>query len=75
MKNSFSRQVTVFHGRKLPEEGFLAGYAQLLAIIETQFNIEIPLPDQLAMVFRGMLPLLGSGNCSYKYLVGLEYLH
>lgn len=50
MKNSFSRQVTVFHGRKLPEEGFLAGYGQLIAIIETQFKIEIPLPDKLAMV-------------------------
>lgn len=52
MKNSFSRQVTVFHGRKLPEEGFLAGYAQLIAIIETQFKIEIPLPDKLSMVTK-----------------------
>lgn len=39
----------VFHGRKLPEEGFLVGYALLIEAIESQFKIKVPLPDILAM--------------------------
>jgi len=49
MKHYFSRRVTIFHGRNLPEEGFLVGYALLIEIIENLLKIEMPLPDILAM--------------------------
>ena len=49
MSNYFSQKVTVFHGRALPEDGFLVGYALLIKILESQFNLEVPLPDILAI--------------------------
>ena len=52
MNNYFSRQVINFHGRQLPEEGLLVGYSQLIEIIESRFEIEIPLPDKLAMATK-----------------------
>jgi len=48
--NHFSRKVTAFHGRVLPEEGVLVGYAQLLQILEEQTGRRLPLPNLLAMV-------------------------
>ncbi len=48
--NRFSRKVTTFHGRALPEEGVLVGYAQLLLIIEENTGMSLPLPDVLALV-------------------------
>ncbi len=49
MQHYFSRKVNVFHGRSLPEEGFLVGYALLIDIIESQFKVGLPLPDILAI--------------------------
>lgn len=48
--NRFSRKVTTFHGRILPEEGVLVGYAQLLQILEEHTGRRLPLPSILAMV-------------------------
>jgi hypothetical protein len=42
----FSLQLSVFHGRKVPNEGALVGYG---AIIET-YKLPVPLPQQLAFV-------------------------
>jgi Fic family protein len=42
----FSLKISVFHGRKAPEEGILVGYG---AIIEA-FKLAIPLPNQLALI-------------------------
>ncbi|WP_456866720.1 Fic family protein [Galbibacter sp. BG1] len=49
MSNYFSQQVTVFHGRTLPEQGFLVGYTLLIKVLESQCGLAIPLPDTLAM--------------------------
>jgi Fic family protein len=50
MSNHFSQEVTIFHGRSLPEVGILAGYALLLREIEQQTGNLSPLPKQLAIV-------------------------
>lgn len=50
MNNPFSQKITVFHGRSLPEEGILAGYALLLQKIEQHMGKLLPLPRQLAIV-------------------------
>jgi hypothetical protein len=50
MSNHFSQEVTIFHGRSLPEVGILAGYALLLLEIEQQTGKFSPLPKQLAIV-------------------------
>ncbi|TVR87370.1 MAG: cell filamentation protein Fic [Saprospirales bacterium] len=50
MKDYFSDEVSVFHGRKTPEPGSLVGYAFLIAEIERQLEIHVPLPDKLAIV-------------------------
>ncbi|MCB0372420.1 MAG: Fic family protein [Muricauda sp.] len=47
--NFFSHKVTVFHGRKLPEEGYLVGYSLLISVIGNQFGTAVPLPDIMAM--------------------------
>ena len=47
--NPFSRKVTVFHDRVAPEEGYLAGYALLIDLLNTQ-EILVPLPDRLSLV-------------------------
>ena len=44
--NCFSRAVIVFHGKALPEEGFLAGYGALIS----QYKLKVPLPDRLALI-------------------------
>lgn len=49
MSNRFSRKVTVFHGRTLPEEGFLAGYSLLISEIKSKLDIMVPLPDTLSI--------------------------
>jgi len=47
MKNNrISPEITVFHGRKAPEQGFMVGYG---AIIE-YFDLAVPLPDVLSLV-------------------------
>jgi len=43
---SFSQKVTVFHDRRLPEPGLLAGYAALIRMYE----LTVPLPDVLSFV-------------------------
>ena len=48
--NRFSRKVITFHGRALPEEGILVGYAQLLQILEEHTGRRLPPPDVLALV-------------------------
>jgi len=50
MSNHFSQKVTIFHGRPLPEEGMLAGYALMLQEIEQYTGKLLPLPRQLAIV-------------------------
>lgn len=42
----FSLKISVFHGRKAPEEGILVGYG---ALIEG-FALAMPLPNQLALI-------------------------
>jgi Fic family protein len=44
--NSFSQQITIFHGRTTPEPGLLVGYG---AIIE-KINLPMPLPNRLAII-------------------------
>jgi Fic family protein len=42
----FSLKITIFHGRKAPEEGTLVGYG---ALIEA-FNLDVPVPDVLSLI-------------------------
>ncbi|MEP1085099.1 MAG: Fic family protein [Algoriphagus sp.] len=42
----FSKSVTVFHGRAVPEEGYLAGYSAIIDV----FGIQIPLPNKLVLI-------------------------
>lgn len=45
--NHFSRFVSVFHGRHLPEgESLLAGYSALIEI----YNLQVPLPEVLSAI-------------------------
>ena len=50
MNNYFSHKQTVFHGREMPETGYLAGYAFIIDVIEKETSVSLPIPDQLAMV-------------------------
>ena len=50
MSNYISQEVTTFHGRTTPEPGVLVGYALLITEIEKQSEINVPLPDRLAIV-------------------------
>lgn len=49
MNNVYSQEVSVFRGRRLPERGFLAGYALLLKVIEEQTSQRLPLPTYLSI--------------------------
>lgn len=49
MDNYFSRKVSVFRGRDLPEESFLVGNSLLIAVLEDRFDINLPIPDILAV--------------------------
>jgi hypothetical protein len=42
----FSRPAPVFHGRSLPEEGHVVGYASII----DKLNLSIPIPYQISMV-------------------------
>lgn len=42
----FSREITIFRGRKVPEPATLVGYGALLE----GFQLEVPLPEQLALI-------------------------
>lgn len=44
--NSFSLRISVFHGRKAPEEALLVGYG---ALIE-KLKLAVPLPNRLALI-------------------------
>lgn len=44
--NHFSLKISVFHGRKSPEEGFLVGYGALLEA----YKLEVPVPDILSLI-------------------------
>lgn len=48
--NQFSRKVIAFHGRVMPEEGVLVGYAFLLQILEDHTGRRLPTPNVLALV-------------------------
>ena len=50
MNNHFSRKITTFHDRTLPEEGALVGYALLIKVIERNTGKLLPIPKQLAIV-------------------------
>lgn len=50
MSNHFSQKVTDFHGRQIPEPGFLVGYALLIAEIEKNTKSLLPLPHTLAII-------------------------
>lgn len=42
----FSQRLSVFHGIKMPEEGYLVGYAVLI----DYFSLEVPTPDYLTLI-------------------------
>lgn len=44
----FSQEINIFHGRKTPEAGFLAGYG---ALIE-KLKLPLPLPDKIAIISK-----------------------
>jgi len=44
--NCFSHNVTVFHGRTLPEPGFVIGYG----VIIQNFQLQVPMPACLAII-------------------------
>ncbi len=44
----FSQEINIFHGRKTPEAGFLAGYG---AVIE-KLKLPLPLPDKIAIISK-----------------------
>jgi Fic family protein len=48
ISNSFSQELSVFHGRTAPEPGFPAGYG---AIIQ-RFLLSVPVPSTLALISR-----------------------
>ncbi len=50
MSNRFSQKVSIFHGKTLPEEGILAGYALLLQELEENTSTTLPLPRQLSII-------------------------
>lgn len=44
--NSFSQEVSVFHGRTAPEPGKLAGYGALINALD----LNVPIPDKIAII-------------------------
>ena len=44
--NHFSSEITVFHGRKAPEKGILAGYGAIINV----YNLQVPLPHKLSLI-------------------------
>lgn len=44
--NHFSLEITVFHGRKPPEEGILVGYGALIH----KYELPVPTPDILSLI-------------------------
>src|SRR5688572_2593687 len=44
--NRFSQLLTVFHGKLLPEQGYLVGYGAIL----NAYDLRTPLPEILAMI-------------------------
>lgn len=45
-KMRFSGLISVFQGKNLPEEGYMAGYLALIAF----YNLRVPLPDKLSLI-------------------------
>lgn len=52
MGTYFSRDITLFHDRPLPEKGTLVGYSQLIAILESKSEKKLPLPDVMAIATK-----------------------
>ena len=48
VSKKFSIEINVFHGREVPEPGYLVGYG---AIIET-LKLQVPIPDRLALISK-----------------------
>ncbi len=46
--NHFSHLITVFHGKRVPEEGYLVGYGSLIEF----YDLQVPLPDRLALISK-----------------------
>jgi Fic family protein len=46
--NHFSHLITVFHGKRIPEEGYLVGYGSLIEF----YDLQVPLPDRLALISK-----------------------
>jgi Fic family protein len=46
--NGFSRSISTFQGRSLPEEGYLVGYGAILQF----YQLAVPIPDRLALISR-----------------------
>ena len=42
----YSIRVAAFHGRKLPEPGYIVGYAAIIDVL----NLEVPIPDVIALI-------------------------
>lgn len=49
MSTLFSQKTTIFHERRLPEEGYLIGYALLIDSMQKTTQKRLPLPERLAM--------------------------
>ncbi|MFV2057521.1 MAG: Fic family protein [Thiohalomonadales bacterium] len=79
--NQFTREITVFHGRSVPETGRVAGYAAIIDALE----LPVPLPSTLALIskknrryekdgWRVFTPKHQPDNSLYKQLVfALKY--
>lgn len=44
--NRYSLEITVFHGRKVPEEGTLVGYGALMH----KYDLKVPIPEVLSLI-------------------------
>jgi len=44
----FSKEINTFHGREVPEPGYLVGYGALIETLE----LEVPIPNQLAFISK-----------------------
>ena len=42
----FSREITVFHGRRAPEKGILVGYGAIIDVL----TLAMPIPRKLALL-------------------------
>ena len=44
----YSKEINTFHGREVPETGYLVGYGALIETLE----LAVPIPNQLAIISK-----------------------